>query len=485
MMAGWRSAVVAFSVLAVALAGCSSGPEEGEAPQGGAADGPVGAPSATPDGEPTRVSTPGNRIAEFMVTRNPHDPDHLVTAFGDYDSPGGVLNCAFAVSFDGGSTWEVSEPVPGFSGPYLQFDGWVDFDGHGGVHAICLRQAGPEATTEAWPFYLHSTDGGLSWGEATRIPTDPPDRSTDKSVLGVGKDGTIYGAVSGLVGTSRDNGTTWDPMQPVASNFAVLNGIVEDNNGTTYLLGLGGGQIKVQRTSDRGETWNETAFGRWQIPPGYNDQNRWVDQRPWTALPDLGHDPVSDDLYVAHQTWDESYGGYRLYLHRSTDQGASFQELEAPSFPSDVCTDPCHITHPAVGFDLDGRVGLTVQLTQDGGHLKEVWFTASHDHGQTWAEPVLLSRTDGIGQEGWTNPGAFTPQPDNAVAIAQGTAGDPTTAHNVAAGVALTTAVQELQMRWNGEYWGLTASSQGFVAMWIQHNGDGKPELWSQHIRVE
>ena len=477
-----RTGPVALA-LAVMLSGCLGTTDADDATAEGG-DPSVDVPSLTPLEEPVLVSPPGNRIAEFMVARNPHDPDHLVTAFGDYDSPGGVLNCAFAVSFDGGRTWRVSEPVPGFSGPYLQFDGWVDFDEHGGVHAICLRQAGPGATTEAWPYHFRSRDGGLSWGEAARIPTDPPERSTDKSVLGVGRDGTIYGAVSGMVGRSRDNGTTWDPMRPVASGFSVLNGIVEDNGGTVHLLGLGGGQIKIQRTSDGGASWNETAFGRWQIPPGYNDQNRWVEQRPWTALPDLGHDPVTDDLYVVHQAWDEAYGGYRLYAYRSTDHGASYEAIPVPEFPSQSCTDPCHVTHPAVGFDLEGRVGLTVQLTQDGGHLKEVWFTASSDQGQSWAEPVLLSRTDGIAQDGWSNPGAFTPQPDNAEAIAAGVADDPTTAHNVAAGIALTTAVQELQMRWNGEYWGLTASSHGFVAMWVEHGGDGKPQLWSQVVAV-
>lgn len=476
--------LVALMLTVIGLAGCSNAPAPADGPPADTAQEAAAIAAAVPLAEPTLISTQGNRIAEFMVARNPHDPDHLVTAFGDYDSPGGVLNCAFAVSRDGGASWTVSDPVPGFSGPYLQFDGWVDFDEFGGVHAICLRQAGPGATTQAWPYHFRSADGGLSWSEAIRIPTEQPDRSTDKSVLAVGRDGTIYGAVSGLVGTSRDNGSTWAPMQQVEGGFAVLNGMVEDNRGGIHLLGLQSGEVTIQRTSDGGQSWNASKAGDFRIPPGYNDQNRWVDQRPWTALPNLAHDAVHDDLYVVYQSWDEGYGGYRLHLWRSVD-GRNYTEVAVPDFSSPTCPDPCHVTHPTVGFDLEGRMGITVQLTQDGGHAKEVWFSASGDHGATWIEPLQLSRTAEMGRDGWSNPGAFAPKPQNAVAIAQGLAADPATAHNVAAGVALSTAVSELQMRWNGEYWGLTASTEGFVAMWIEHNDDGRPQLWSRLIQLE
>lgn len=469
-----RSAAL-VAVVFVALSGCASD----EPNDDGASLGPASISRIEALGDATLVSTPGNRIAEFMVARDPHDADHLVTAYGDYDSPGGVLNCAFSVSFDGGASWTVSEPVPGFSGPYLQFDGWVDFDKHGGVHAVCLRQAGPGATTEAWLYYFRSDDGGLTWSEAMQVPTEPPDRSTDKSVLAVGRDGTVYAAVSGLVARTSDNGTTWVPATPVDDGFAVLNGMVEDNAGNVYLLGLAG-DVTVQRTADAGETWQPTTVGPFSIPPGYNDQNRWVDQRPWTALPVLAHDETTDDVWVAYQSWDDAAAAYRLHLYRSGDAGATYASVPVPAFSSSACAEPCHRTHPAIGFDLAGRIGMVVQLTQDGGHFKEVQFTASADHGATWLPPVVLSQTDGILMAGWSNPNALLPAPDNAGEIASGLAADPTTAHNVAAGIALSTAVSELQLRWNGEYWGLTAGTDGFAAMWIEHGPDGRPQLWSQ-----
>lgn len=491
--------VRALPLLAVAvllpLAGCLDD-DSGPAPAGDEPSTPVSASSVTALAETVRVTLEGHRIAEFMVQRNPNDPDHLVTAYGDYDSYGGVLNCGFAVSRDGGESWTVSEPIEGFAGPYLQFDGWVDFDEWGGVHGTCLMQGGPGSQTESWPYYFSSADGGVTWTNVQHIPTDPPGASLDKGVLGVGRDGRVYVAVGGWVGTTLDNGTTWTPMSPIMQSeegrlvdapFAVLNGFAEDNAGTVFLSGLGSGDdVWVMRSTDGGMSWTEAVAGQFHIPPGFNDQNRWVNQDPWTALPNLAHDPVSDDLYVVYQSWDTEDDGYKVHLWRSTDHGVTFTEAAVPDFTSPTCADPCHVTHPSIAFDLDGRVGMTVQLTREGGHLKEVFFAASADHGATWTEPFELSRTDGMGPaaQGWSNPNAFTPLPGNAQAIAAGLAADPATAHNVAVGLALSSAVSELQMRWNGEYWGLAATSKGFVAMWIDHSADGRPQLYSRLLQV-
>jgi len=475
-----RPALVVLLLAAGAVAGCLS-------PSHASTSGHPATPSVAAVsglkalGAPVHVSTPGHRVAEFMVLRDPRDADHLVTAFGDYDSPGGVLNCAFAVSKDGGASWTVSKPVPGFSGPYLQFDGWVGFDPQGGVHAVCLRESGPGATTETWPYYFRSGDGGLTWSAAQHVPTDPPDLSTDKTVLGVGSDGTVYAAVSDLVGTTQDNGTHWVTMRPVERGFQVFNGMAELADGTMALLGLGpDSEIWLERTADHGASWNRTVVGKDVVAPGYNDQNRWVDQRPWTTVPILAHDPATDDVWVAWQSWDAAYGAYRLHVAHSTDHGRSFAETAVPAFKDAACSDPCHVTHPGLAVDGKGRVGLLAQLTKDGGVLKVVQMSASSDRGATWTVPITLSKADGM--DSWQNPNAFTPAAGNGQAIAEGLAQAPGTAHEVAAGIALTSAVSELQMRWNGEYWGMAATPKGFVAMWIDHTGGGRPQLWSQLI---
>lgn len=489
------TALLALTLLA--SAGCLEG--DGPASEDPSTSAGPRLSSVTAAGERTLVSAPEHRIAEFMVNRDPNDPLHLVAAYGDYDSPGGVLNCAFSVSFDGGATWTVSEPVPGFSKPSLQFDGWVDFDEWGGVHATCIEQAPADAPgPEAWPYYFSSRDGGLTWGGAIHVPTDPPTRSTDKTVLGVGRDGTVYVGVSGLVGMTRDNGTTWSgplvdgmPSQAMADfpgGFASQNGVVEGDDGTVFFLGLGeGDDVWVQHTRDGGLTWEHGVAGQFHIPPGFNDQNRWVEQRPWTTLPTLSYDAVDDAVWVSYQSWDTGHGGYLLHLWRSVDGGATFTETAVPDFTSPTCAAVCHVTHPALAFDDQGRAGLVVQLTRDGGHLKEVWFSASDDDGATWLAPFQLSRTDGVGpgSQAWTNPNAFTPLPGSAAAIATGTDPSPGGVKSTVAGYALTTAVSELQIRWNGEYWGLAATPRGFVAMWIDHTNDGRPQLYSQVLAVE
>lgn len=475
-----RAVVLSALLTALLASGCLGSGKEPTPPTDDA-PASLSATSLVPIADTVLVSAPDHRIAEFMVNRNPNDPDHLVTAYGDYDSPGGVLNCGFSVSVDGGRSWTVSEPIPGFSGPYLQFDGWVDFDEWGGVHGICLMQAGPGSTTESVAYYIHSPDGGFTWKTPTVVP---PGGSTDKTAAAVGRDGTVYLASSGVVATTSDNGTTWREFTEVATNGPrVFDGMAEGNDGTIFLLGLDGGQVTLARTTDHAATWETTSISEFNIPPGYNDQNRWVDQRPWTALPVLAHDPLTDDLYVSYQTWHTDYGGYRLHIWRSTDGGVTFTETAVPDFKADNCPDPCHVTHPGLAIDLDGRLGIVVQLTKDEGIVKVVQASVSTDQGATWVTPLELSSTDGM--DSWRNPNAFTPLPENAQAIAMGSAQDPATAHNVAAGLALSTAVSELQMRWNGEYWGMAATPQGFVAMWIDHSNDGRPQLYSRLLAVE
>ncbi|HUR26023.1 MAG TPA: sialidase family protein [Candidatus Thermoplasmatota archaeon] len=470
---------IACLLAALAFAGCF---DDKQGPATPPADETPPAPitAIAPAGEQALVSAPGHRIAEFMVNRDPNDADHLVTAYGDYDSPGGVLNCGFSVSTDGGRSWKVSEPIPDFSGPYLQFDGWVDFDEWGGVHGICLMQAGPGSTAQSVAYYIHSPDGGFTWEVPIIVP---PGGSTDKTAAAVARDGTVYVASSDVVATTSDNGTTWREFTEVATNGPqVFDGMAEGNDGTIFLLGLDGGEIALARTTDHATSWSVTSIAEFNIPPGYNDQNRWVDQRPWTALPVLAHDPVTDDLYVSAQSWDTGYGGYRLHVWRSTDGGVTFSETAVPDFTAEACPDPCHVTHPGLAVDLQGRLGIVVQLTKDEGIVKVVQSSASGDHGATWLPPLELSSTDGT--DSWRNPNAFAPRTDNAAAIARGLAANPPTAHNVAAGLALSTAVSELQMRWNGEYWGMAATPQGFVAMWIDHSNNGRPQLYSRVLTV-
>jgi hypothetical protein len=480
-----RQVVLALVAAALVLAGCLGSPSQpGTSATATMTTAPGSITALRPLAEATHVSTAGRRVAEFMVAQDPADANHLVTAFGDYDSPGGMLNCAFAASFDGGATWSVSSPVPGFSGPYLQFDGWVGFDRDGGVDAVCLRESGPGTTTETWPYYFRSLDGGRTWSEAQHVPTDPATLSTDKTVLGVGRDGTVFAAVSNLVGTTQDYGKTWVTMKAVERGFAVFNGMAQTADGAMTLLGLGSGDdIWLERTADHGATWNHTVVGKDLVQPGYNDQNRWVQQSPWTTVPVLYHDGASDDLWVAWQSWEANPGAYQVHLARSTDQGRTFAETAVPAFKDAACSEPCHVTHPTIAVDGQGRVAMLAQLTKDGGVLKVVEAAASSDHGATWSPPFTLSKADGM--DSWQNPNAFSPDPGNGPSIAAGLAADPETVHEVAAGVALTTAVSELQMRWNGEYWGMAATPKGFVAMWIDHTGGGRPQLWSRLMAVD
>lgn len=462
----------------VAMAGCLS-PGEGQAADVGG-PGPTLTPPAFDDlvmvSDAALVSAPGHRMAEFMVTSNPNDPDHLALGVMDYDSGSGGLACLVYVSHDGGRSWSLSQKVPGLDRAHLQFDQWVSFDRDGVLHYICLDTAGNgQQALETWPYYSYSEDGGHTWQPAVLIPRPG---SIDKSALVAASDGRVYAAFSGYVARTDDRGASWLPLVQTGAG-SNPNGFVEDSQGTVYLWVRSSDTGRVAYTHDGGDSWNHTDVGPFEIPPGFNDQNRWVEQRPWTTLPTITINPVNDHLFVAQQSWNVDTDLYETTVYRSADRGRTFQSVSDPGFVSPTCS-PCHTAKPSVHVDIDGRLGLSVQMLDHGGHRKEVWFTASPDEGATWVDPVLLSQADT--PDSWASPAAFTPQPAGVVSAASHLAGQPGDAVPTAYGVAATALVSELQMRWNGEYWGLASSSQGFVVPWIDHSADGVPQLYSRLV---
>ncbi len=420
-------------------------------------------------GEQVLVSPAGHRMAEYMITRNVVDPLNMVIATMDYDYSGtGTMQCSIFYSKDGGATWAASQPIPGLERPHLQFDPWVSFDRNGVGHLVCLDYSnGPSSV----PWYSYSKDGGATWAPA--VVVTPWANGCDKSSLHAAFDGRIYIACSGSIVRTDDMGKTWMPT--VSSSGSNPNGFVEDSFGYIYLMTRSG----VTMSKDRGETWNRTAVGPFQAAPGYNDQNRFVRQEPWITLPTIAMNPVNENIVVGQQSWNASTSLFEVSVYESTLPELNFTKVTTPVFTSETCT-PCHVTKPSVAIDSRGVWGLMVQLVNDGGHTKEIMFSASGDGGQTWLTPIVLSKT--TTPDGWANPRAFQPNPDGAADLAMYVAENPTDVGQVAVGVGLTTLVSELQIRWNGEYWGIHTSPNGFVLPWIDHSADGAPQLYSRIV---
>jgi hypothetical protein len=418
------------------------------------------------------VSPPGHRMAEYMITRNVVDPMNMVIATMDYDYSGtGTMQCSIFYSKDGGAGWAASSPIPGLDRPHLQFDPWVSFDRDGVAHLVCLDYSnGPSSV----PWYTYSKDGGATWAQAVVVA--PWANGCDKSSLHAGIDGRIYIACSGGIVRTDDMGKTWLPM--VSSGGSNPNGFVEDSFGYLYLLTRSG----VTMSKDRGDTWNRTVVGPFQAAPGYNDQNRWVRQEPWITLPTIAMNPVNENIVVAQQSWNAATSLFEISVYESTLPELNFTKVTAPVFTSESCS-PCHVTKPSIAIDSRGVWGLMVQLVNDGGHTKEIMFSASGDGGQTWLAPIALSKTTTPNE--WANPRAFRPDPEGATDLATYVAENPTDAGQVAVGLGLTTAVSELQIRWNGEYWGIHSSPEGFVLPWIDHSADGVPQLYTRLVGAD
>lgn len=470
-----------LSILVATFAGCLEAPDSASSKKSAGGKPPVTA--ATPVKPITKlapvapqvlVSPAGHRLAEFMVARNPTDPNNLVLAAHDYDHLGtGTMSCVIYVSRDGGASWKQSGPIPGLNRPHLQFDGWVSFDMNGVAHFVCLDYNQP-APPRSIPYYSHSTDGGATWAPA--ILVQPIGGGCDKSALHAAVDGRVYIMCSGSIARTDDRGKTWLPSKNADGSNS--NGFVEDHNGNIYAITRSG----VTKSTDRGETWKRTPVGPFRVAPGYDDTTRWVRQEPWTTLPTMAISPVTNNIFVAQQSWSTTKNAFETTVYVSENLGGNFTATTMPIFKSTSCSG-CSVTKPSITVDSQGRLGLLVQLVNDGGHIKEVMFTASSDEGKTWVEPIVLSKTAPPNE--WANPRAFTPNAMGAAFLAQYLAANPADAPNVAIGIALTSAVQELQMRWNGEYWGIQASPQGFVVPWIDHSNNGVPQVFSRLIAAE
>ncbi|HLE47224.1 MAG TPA: sialidase family protein [Candidatus Thermoplasmatota archaeon] len=472
---------IAAAFLLLTLGGCldDSGSASYKKVAGGKAAGaapelPKPITAVTPIAPNVLVSPAGHRMAEFMVARNPLDANHLILAAHDYDHLGtGTLSCVLYVSRDGGASWKQSNPIPGLNRPHLQFDGWVSFDMSGVAHFVCLDYDRFNPAPQTWAYYSNSDDGGMTWKPATVVQ---PMGGCDKTSLHAARDGRVYLMCSSRITRTDDGGKTWLPVVPGDGGGA--NGFAEDNLGTLYVMTRGG----VSRSFDRGDTWKRVPVGPFRVPTGYDDTTRWVRQEPWTTLPSLAISPVTQHVFVAQQSWSTAKNAFEATVYVSENSGTNYTVASVPLFKSATCQG-CSVTKPSVHVDDAGRLGLLVQLVNDGGHVKEVMFTASSDEGKTWVEPVVLSKT--APPNGWANPRTFTPNAAGAATLATYLAGNPTDAPNVAVGVALTTAVQELQMRWNGEYWGLSSSPNGFVVPWIDHSNNGAPQVFSRLVAAE
>ncbi|TAL63159.1 MAG: T9SS type A sorting domain-containing protein [Bacteroidetes bacterium] len=134
---------------------------------------------------------------EPYLSINPNNPQHLVVAWLGYQ-PFNRIVIKTRVSFNGGSSWSITNLVSHTNPSYISADPSLEFDSNGNIF-LCYVDY--DTGIDSGSVYVRkSTDGGLNWGSPVEVinahadpgkyPCDRPWIAIDRS--GGANDGNIY-----------------------------------------------------------------------------------------------------------------------------------------------------------------------------------------------------------------------------------------------------------------------------------------------------
>lgn len=374
-------------------------------------------------GENVRVSAHETPYVEPYLARHPRISGRLVAAATKFTGSKPNAPVVF-ISNDGGGTWRET-PLPIATLEHA-VDCWVAFSDSGTAYAsFLIIETGAQKTRIA---VFRSDDGGGSWVRATTIGAE---RSFDRpSLIARGRE-VVIAAESGrsIALLHSDNGArTFGPPRLLRPTSNLDHNAMNPSwRGTSVVLlyvdfgeTLGGSRLAVVETPDLGRTWSTPAVVA-DVP---------------RRFPGNAHFATAGlSSYVAFASGTAA--ARTVSVARST---AGERWLE----PTRVSTAGEQAFRPAIAVSDRGDVGVTWIEAQPG--CTRLWFSVSTDDGLTFRKPVPVSEEFSCGDTA-ANRAAFT--------------------------------------RWEhgGDYFGLTADGDSFVAMWPDARG-GTFQIYAARIAV-
>jgi len=194
-----------------------------------------------------RVNTDSGSAAqnEPFVAVDPHNAQHLVVGANNWLPGSGYFEVYAYVSFNGGQTWQASQPYINRNASRLNAaDPTVAFGRDGAVYfAFVALTPAPGAVAVS-----RSTDGGLTWAAQTWA-TNFASEAADKPALAAGASGLtlVYQGSALYARTSADNGATWSNVSTV--DVAGRNGTpVVDAQGNVSIFYATANSIRLARS---------------------------------------------------------------------------------------------------------------------------------------------------------------------------------------------------------------------------------------------
>ncbi len=447
-----------------------------------------GCEAGNPTGE--SVLFPSGEVEPYLAV-NPDDPSNLVGAWQqDRWSDGGSRGNASAYSTDRGSTWTVVAETKNTlcnGGDYERAsDPWVTFGADGTAYLMSLVINETDGANGM--LVSRSIDGGKSWEDPVTLirDVDPP-LFNDKNTITADPtdadrvyavwdrlespepDAGLVEAVFGLRGPTlfartTDGGETWEPARviydPGSAAQTVGNQIVVTPDGTLVNIFNRisrnprsrplGRNVAVIRSDDGGDTWSRRATIVSRLgSAGVTDPLTGDPVRTGDIIPQIAVDPASGALYAVWQDARPSGGEYdRIVLSVSTDSGATWTPPVAVNpTPETVPPGNRQAFTPAVRVTGDGTVGISYYDFRNNG--------ADASAAEPLETDVFLLTCD-AGPAGCGSGSGWEETRVTAASFDMRTA-------PVARGYFV------------GDYMGLGAVGEDFVAFFSQANGPGDP----------
>ncbi len=340
--------------------------------------------------------------AEPHLARSFTDTNLLLATFQEGRfTDGGAVDCGYALSRDGGQTWErkliphLIDAVDG--GPFTRASDPVA--GVGRDDTLYLNTLAIEPGTRDWHTTIvlsKSIDGGQTFSRPLTVVTSSTDLvMLDKQWMalntfaGSPTDGRIAVTYTRFDSTSPsiainpiavtfsdDGGTNWAAPRTISSPYCQGSQPVFLPDGSLAVLywnffGGAGDQIEMVHSPDGGTTF--TAARLVTAVTRFNDSVA----RDGDFLPSATTDRTLGVLYVVFQGWK---GGPRIFFTRSRDQGQTWT------------------TPVAVNDTPNNRsvFNAAVAVSPEGQHVSVVFYDKRHDDGSgKWVDLYLAESFDG------------------------------------------------------------------------------------------